>query len=125
MKKILLCSSIIAFSLFVSCEKEEAKPSSLAIDLQNGYWEVDFGVSINVMKFEVNTATSYWIEGTPSCITESNSQGYTLDGNILILPTAENPLIIDIQGDIFTILDEVDQFQVEFNRKTTLDYTDC
>jgi len=41
------------------------------------------------------------------------------------MPSSENPLTIKIDGDVLTIIDEIDQMTIEFNRKSKLDYTDC
>jgi len=126
MKQVFLFLSVASIILFTSCEKDaEPEPITLTQDLQNGYWEVDFNVSKSVMKFEASTVHSYWIEGTSPCITDTNSQDYTLEGNILTMPSSENPLMIKIEGDVLTLTDEVDQMMIEFNRKSTLDYTDC
>ena len=127
MKTISQILSVIVFIFITACKtsNDDPGPSELAINLQNGYWEVDFGQSINVTKFDINSMSSYWIEGTPACITQTSSQSYSLDGNVLTMPSAENPLIIDINEDVLTLTDEIDQFQIEFIRKSNFDYSDC
>lgn len=128
MKQGLLFLSVVTFILFTSCEKEK-EPTlliDLAIDLQNGYWEKDFGTAINVLKFNTSTVTSYWIEGTPPCIDDTFTQGYTLDGNVLtLLETGDGGTVtIEIQGNTLSFEPE-DWQPIIFERKETLDYPDC
>ena len=131
MKQVLLFLSVVTFILFTSCEKEnEPIPdepillTDLAIDLQNGYWETDFGTAISVLKFNTSTANSYWIEGNPLCIITTTTQDYTLEGNLLTLVgNGTGPLTIEIQGN--SLLMEVDGHSRTYERKSTLDYTDC
>ena len=130
MKRVLLFLSVLTFISFTSCDNAEEEPipepSALALDLQNGYWETQFtSGDISVLKFNESTAISYWVEGNPLCIVDINTQNYTLEGNLLTLPSSENTLIIEIQDDVLTLLDEVDQMMIEFNRKSSLDYPDC
>jgi hypothetical protein len=112
--------SVVTFILFTSCEKEE-EPNSLAIDLQNGYWESDLNSAIIVLKFNTSTVSSNWIEGIPPCIVDTSTQDYTLKGNVLKL--GDTLLTAEIQGNILTTED--DGFITTFERKSTLDYPDC
>ncbi len=126
MKQILLFLSVVTFILFTSCEKEdEPIPlSDLAIDLQNGYWETDFGTAISVLKFNTSTVNSYWIEGNPPCYANTSTQDYTLEGNLLTLvDTGDGPLTIEIQGNTLTMVGDGRSMTAE--RKSTLDYPDC
>lgn len=78
-----------------------------------------------VFKFNTSTTTSYWIEGTPLCIVDINTQDYTLEGNMLTLGDDPNPATVELQGDTLTLTWEADGFDGIFERKLTLDYPDC
>ena len=125
MKQGLLIISVFSFIIFTSCEKDaEPEPYSLAIDLQNGYWERHFGPEvIIILKFNTSTFTSYWIWGTPPCIDDTSTQGYTLNDSIMKYEDYPDPITVEIQGDILTI--DPEGYGGTFERKSTLDYPDC
>lgn len=128
MKKALIFLSFATFILFTSCEKDaEPEPESitLAQDLQNGYWEVVFGLNGSVWKLNTHTMDSWWLEGNPVCIVNSSTQDYTLEGNLLTIGNDPNPATVEIQGDTLTLTFELDGFEYTFERKLTLDYSGC
>lgn len=130
MKKVLLFLSVATVLLFTSCEKD-AEPSALAIDLQNGFWELKS--EFPILKFDGTNVTFYNIceedicSPDPDfpfpCTEESSSLAYVFEGNIiyLILPSgdATDSIPIKIEGDILNL------DNVIYQRKETLLYKDC
>ena len=126
MKNLLLFVFVMLFS---SCEKQEDEPlpiSDLAIDLQNGYWEINFtsGAAM-VLEFDVNKVTSHWLEEDPLCILQTSIQDYTLEDNRLTMGDDPSIGIVEIQGDVLSITWESDGWNGVFERKSTLNYQDC
>lgn len=129
MKTLFLFLTVTSFGLFLSCESPEEEPSpqnDLAIDLQNGFWETHFtSGAIMVLKFNISSYTSYWIEGTPSCIIDSGSKGYSLTGNMLTLGDDPSSATVEIQCNTLTLTWVNDGFDGIFERKSALDYPEC